>query len=60
MESQRGAHRWKQEKGKSRDFRYSQARAYRVVQKGLCGDFILCGLSPPVSADWSLVHRYTF
>jgi hypothetical protein len=27
----------------------SQAVAYTVVKKGICGDFILCGLSPPVS-----------
>ena len=45
--------------GKSRDFRLSQAPANQVVRKGVCGDFILCGLSPPVSASWSLVHRYT-
>jgi hypothetical protein len=45
---------------KSSDFRLSQALANQVVRKGVCGDFILCGLSPPVSADWSLVHRYTF
>jgi hypothetical protein len=45
--------------GKSRDFGLSQALANQVVQKGVCGDFILCGLSPPVSASWSLVHRYT-
>ena len=45
--------------GKSSDFRLSQALANQVVRKGVCGDFILCGLSPPVSADWSLVHRYT-
>jgi hypothetical protein len=36
-------------KGKSRDFRLSQALANQVVRKGVCGDFILCGLSPPVS-----------
>jgi hypothetical protein len=42
------------------DFRLSQALANQVVRKGVCGDFILCGLSPPVSADRSLVHRYTF
>jgi hypothetical protein len=36
-----------------------QALANQVVRKGVCGDFILCGLSPPVSASWSLVHRYT-
>jgi hypothetical protein len=47
------------EKVKSGDFRLSQALANRVVRKGVCGDFILCGLSPPVSASWSLVHRYT-
>jgi hypothetical protein len=47
-------------KGKSHDFRLSQALANQVVRKGGCGDFILCGLSPPVSTDWSLVHRYTF
>src|ERR1039458_7369493 len=41
-------------------FRLSQALANQVVRKGVCGDFILCGLSPPVSASWSLVHRYTF
>src|ERR1035437_4749489 len=40
-------------------FRLSQALANQVVRKGVCGDFILCGLSPPVSASWSLVHRYT-
>jgi hypothetical protein len=47
-------------KGKSRDFGLSQAVADPVVRKGVCGDLILCGLSPPVSAGWSLVHRYTF
>jgi hypothetical protein len=47
-------------KGKSCHFKRSQALANQVVRKGVCGDFILCGLSPPVSADWSLVHRYTF
>jgi hypothetical protein len=47
-------------KAKSRDFRLSQALAYGVVKKGVCSDFILCGLSPPVSASRSLVHRYTF
>jgi hypothetical protein len=46
--------------GKSRDFGLSQALANQVVRKGVCGDFILCGFSPYVSADWSLVHRYTF
>ena len=34
---------------KSRGFRLSQALANQVVRKGVCGDFILCGLSPPVS-----------
>jgi hypothetical protein len=47
-------------KAKSRDFRLSQVLANQVVRKGVCGNFILCALSPPVSADWSLVHRYTF
>jgi hypothetical protein len=47
-------------KPKPHHFRLSQALANPVVKKGVCGDFILCGLSPPVSADWSLVHRYTF
>jgi hypothetical protein len=47
-------------KGKSSDFRLSQTLAYGMVKKGVCGGFILCGLSPPVSAGWSLVHRYTF
>ena len=46
--------------GKSSDFRLSQALANQVVRKGVCGDFILCGLSSPVSASRSLVHRYTF
>ncbi len=36
-------------KGKSRDFGLSQALANQVVRKGVCGDFIFCGLSPPVS-----------
>jgi hypothetical protein len=36
-------------KGKSRDFGLSQALANQVVRKAVCGDFILCGLSPPVS-----------
>jgi hypothetical protein len=48
------------EKPKSSDFRFSQALAYKVVRKGVCGDFTLCGLSPPVSAGWSLVRGYTF
>jgi hypothetical protein len=47
-------------KGKSGDFRLSQALANQVVRKGVCGDFILCGFSPPVLAGRSLVHRYTF
>jgi hypothetical protein len=37
-------------RSKSLDFRLSQALAYPVVKKGVCGDFILCGLSPPVFA----------
>jgi hypothetical protein len=36
-------------KDKPSDFRLSQALVYRVVRKGGCGDFTLCGLSPPVS-----------
>ena len=32
--------------GTSNDFRLSQAFASPVVQKGVCGDFILSGLSP--------------
>ena len=47
-------------KPKSSDFMLSRASAYKVVRKGVCGDFILCGLSPPVSAGWSLVRGYTF
>jgi hypothetical protein len=47
-------------KPKSSDFRFSQALAYKVVRKGVCGDFTLCGLSPPVSAGRSLVRGYTF
>jgi hypothetical protein len=31
-----------------------------VFQKGICGDFILCGLSPPVSPSCLLVHAYSF
>ena len=46
-------------KCKSHRFSLSQAIAYRVVKKGGWGNFILCGLSLPVSAGWSLVHRYT-
>jgi hypothetical protein len=46
-------------KGKSRDFRLSQALAYRVVRKGVGGDFILRDLSPPVSANRLLAHGYT-
>jgi hypothetical protein len=45
--------------GKSRDFRLSQALANQVVRKGVCGDFILCGLSPPVSPIRQLAHGYT-
>ncbi len=47
-------------KGKSLDFRLSQALAYPVVKKGVCGDFILCGLSPPVSPRRKMVSQYTF
>ncbi len=47
-------------KGKSLDFRLSQALAYPVVQKGVGGDFILCGLSPPVSPRQEMVSQYTF
>jgi hypothetical protein len=47
------------EKGKSGDFSLSQALANQVVRKGVCGDFILCGLSPPVSPSRPLVHGYT-
>jgi hypothetical protein len=36
---------------KSHHFRLSQALAYGVVKKGGCGDFILCGLSPPCFAE---------
>jgi hypothetical protein len=46
--------------GKSRDFGLSQALANQVVQKGICGDFILCGLSPPVSPRQQMVSQYTF
>ena len=46
--------------GKSRDFRLSQALANQVVQKGLCGDLVLCGLSPPVSHRQEMASRYTF
>ena len=42
-------------KGKSGDFRLSQALANPVVQKGVCGDFILYGLSPPVSPRRKMV-----
>jgi hypothetical protein len=31
---------------KSSDFGLSQALAYGVVRKGVCGDFNLCGLAP--------------
>jgi hypothetical protein len=47
-------------KGKSRDFRLSQALAYRVVRKGVGGDVILCDLSPPVSPRRKAVSQYTF
>jgi hypothetical protein len=44
-------------KGKSRDFGLSQALANQVVRKAVCGDFILCGLSPPVSPRRKMVRR---
>jgi len=47
-------------KGKSCHFKRSQGLANQVVRKGVCGDFILCDLSPPVSPSRPLVHRYTF
>ena len=47
-------------KGKSSDFRLSQALAYGVVKKGVCGGFILCGFSPPVSPRRKTVSQYTF
>ena len=47
-------------KGKSRDFGLSQALANQVVRKAVCGDFILCGLSPPVSPRRKMVSQYTF
>ena len=47
-------------KGKSCDFRLSHALANPVVQKGVCGDFILCGLSPPVSPRRNWFARHTF
>jgi hypothetical protein len=47
-------------KGKSHDFRLSLALAYPVVKKGVCCNFILCGLSPPVSANRLLAHGYRF
>jgi hypothetical protein len=46
-------------KGKSRDFGLSQALANQVVRKGVCGDFILCGLSPPVSPRRKMVSNGT-
>ena len=46
-------------KGKSRDFGLSQALANQVVRKAVCGDFILCGLSPPVSPRRKMVSQYT-
>ena len=42
---------------KSSDFGLFQALANQVVRKGVCGDFILCGLSPPVSPSRPLVLR---
>jgi hypothetical protein len=47
-------------KGKSRDFRLSQALADPVVQKVEISAFILCGLSPPVSPRQKMVSQYTF
>ncbi len=46
-------------KGKSSDFRLYQALAYPVVKKGIYLDFILCGLSPPVSPQSKMVSQYT-
>ena len=45
---------------KSHDFRLSQALANQVARKGVCGSFILCGLSPPVSPRREMVSQYTF
>jgi len=59
-QSQRGRYIDESGKGKSSDFMLSQALAYRVVQKGLCGGFILCGLSPPVLPNRKKAHGYTF
>jgi hypothetical protein len=47
-------------KGKSRDFRLSQALAYSVVQKAAFGDPNFCDLSPPVSPRREMVSQYTF
>jgi hypothetical protein len=47
-------------KGKSRDFRLSQALAYPVVQKAAFGDPNFCDLSPPVSPRREMVSKYTF
>ncbi len=47
-------------KGNSCDFMLSQALADPVVRKGVCCDFILCGLSPPVSPWREMVSQYTF
>jgi hypothetical protein len=38
-------------KGKSHDFKLSQALAYPVVKKGVGGNFSSCDLSPTVSAN---------
>ena len=46
-------------KGKSSDFRLSQALANRVVQKAACSDLDLCDLSPPVSPRREMVSQYT-
>jgi hypothetical protein len=45
---------------KSSNFRLSRALANPVVKKGICGDFILCGLSPPVSPQSKMVNQHTF
>ena len=46
-------------KVQSQQFQASQALAYPVVRKGSHFESPFGGLSPPVSAGWSLVHRYT-
>jgi hypothetical protein len=47
-------------KPKSCHFGLSRALAYTVVKKGVGGDFILCDLSPPVSANRLLARGYRF